>query len=188
MTISITFLVLASHIPSRSDPSISERAACHKPLSSWVITWIVRLFLSTARSIWANRRSKLARYLKSHPPPSGDVEAIAADNRTERSVPVTYPDSEEHHEYPQTNQTRNSNTPRLPHTLLFNRLSVLLVLFGVAWWFVAQVFLYSSPNCRNSSPHVWWLLFGLVSVQYLAIAELVLFAVVIFIIVPISLV
>lgn len=156
------------------------------------------MFLSSTRSVWATRRNKLLRYLKAHPPPPNDIEAAAADSTTTHTVPGAYPDTEENHdrdhdhtqEAPATSRppSRNTNTPRLPYSRLFSQFSALLLLFGIAWWFVAQVFLYSGSSCRQSSPHLWWTLFALVCVQYFAVAELFLFAILVFIIIPICLV
>jgi hypothetical protein len=193
--------VISAHTPSRTDPSISERAACKKPLSAWITVWIVKRCVSSGRSIWATRRQKLARYLKSHPTPPGDVEASAAERPPTPNPGFTslYQiqglEAESTHSTPHQNTTTDTNrdnrgppSPQLPHTLLFNRISLLLALFGVAWWIASQVFLYSSSDCRESSPHTWWTLFALVCVQYVALAELVFFAFLVFFVVPIALV
>jgi hypothetical protein len=51
---------------------------------------------------------------------------------------------------------------------------------------LAQIFVYSSTNsCRHSSPHLWWLTFGVLSVMYLMILEVVLVAILVFVVGPI---
>ena len=60
-----------------------------------------------------------------------------------------------------------------------------MTMFTIVWFVLAHVFLYSSAyGCRFSAPHVWWLVFALVAVLYLAVAEVVLIALVVFIIGP----
>ncbi|KAH9993943.1 hypothetical protein BJV77DRAFT_961606 [Russula vinacea] len=49
-----------------------------------------------------------------------------------------------------------------------------------------QILLYSSANtCRRSSPHLWWLTFGVLSVMYVMILEVVLVAILVFVVGPI---
>jgi hypothetical protein len=58
--------------------------------------------------------------------------------------------------------------------------------FTLVWFVLAQIFLYSSTNtCRRSSPHLWWLTFGLLGVMYLMILEVVAVAVLVFVVGPI---
>jgi len=51
---------------------------------------------------------------------------------------------------------------------------------------LVQILLYSSAKtCRRSSPHLWWLTFGVLSVMYVMILEVVLVAILVFVIGPI---
>lgn len=58
--------------------------------------------------------------------------------------------------------------------------------FTLVWFVLAQIFVYSSTDtCRHSSPHLWWLTFGVLSVMYLMILEVVLVAILVFVVGPI---
>ena len=58
--------------------------------------------------------------------------------------------------------------------------------FTLVWFVLAQIFLYSSAStCRRSSPHLWWLTFGLLGVMYLMILEVVFVAILVFVVGPI---
>ena len=58
--------------------------------------------------------------------------------------------------------------------------------FTLVWFVLVQILLYSSANtCRRSSPHLWWLTFGVLSVMYLMILEVVLVAILVFVVGPI---
>jgi hypothetical protein len=63
---------------------------------------------------------------------------------------------------------------------------VLSSLLGFIWFVAAHIFLFTTvKTCLPSSPHVWWLTVGLLSLSYLAVAELVLIGLVIFLIGPV---
>ena len=67
-----------------------------------------------------------------------------------------------------------------------DRLSLMGSTFTLIWFVLAQIFLYSSiKTCRQSSPHLWWLTFGLLSVMYLMILEVVIVAILVFVVGPI---
>jgi hypothetical protein len=58
--------------------------------------------------------------------------------------------------------------------------------FTLVWFVLAQIFMYSSiKTCRHSSPHLWWLTFGLLSVMYVMILEVVIVAILVFVVGPI---
>lgn len=69
------------------------------------------------------------------------------------------------------------------------RISVLFTIYSLAWFLLAHVFAYTSTNtCRFASPHIWWLTFSILCLTYIAIAEVLLMIVFIFIVGPILLV
>jgi hypothetical protein len=58
--------------------------------------------------------------------------------------------------------------------------------FTLVWFVLVQILLYSSSKtCRRSSPHLWWLTFGVLSVMYAMILEVVLVAILVFVVGPI---
>jgi hypothetical protein len=58
--------------------------------------------------------------------------------------------------------------------------------FTLVWFVLVQILLYSSANsCRQSSPHLWWLTFGVLSAMYVMILEVVLVAILVFVVGPI---
>jgi hypothetical protein len=58
--------------------------------------------------------------------------------------------------------------------------------FTLVWFVLVQILLFSSTNtCRRSSPHLWWLTFGVLSVMYVMILEVVLVAILVFVVGPI---
>lgn len=66
------------------------------------------------------------------------------------------------------------------------RLSLMGSTFTLVWFVLVQILLYSSANtCRRSSPHLWWLTFGVLSVMYVMILEVVLVAILVFVVGPI---
>lgn len=56
----------------------------------------------------------------------------------------------------------------------------------MVWFLAAHIFVYSSVNtCRHSSPHLWWLSFGILCILYLMLLEIFLLGLLIFILGPI---
>ncbi|CAE6538304.1 unnamed protein product [Rhizoctonia solani] len=67
----------------------------------------------------------------------------------------------------------------------FSRCSSFQVLYGLVWFVTANILLYGSlTTCRFTSPYVWWLTFALLCLGYLVVAEMVLVALVVFVIGP----
>jgi hypothetical protein len=58
--------------------------------------------------------------------------------------------------------------------------------FTLVWFVLVQILLFSSANtCRRSSPHLWWLTFAVLSVMYVMILEVLLVAILVFVVGPI---
>lgn len=58
--------------------------------------------------------------------------------------------------------------------------------FTLVWFVLVQILLYSSANtCRQTSPHLWWLTFGVLCVMYAMILEVVVVAILVFVVGPI---
>ena len=60
---------------------------------------------------------------------------------------------------------------------------------SVVWFIGSHILVYTSlDTCRITSPHLWWLAFGILSIGYLIIAEILLVVIFIFCFVPLLLV
>jgi hypothetical protein len=93
-----------------------------------------------------------------------------------------------------TNASGNQNTPRdssLPHSRLYSRLVISIVILNLwlttsqmsrltllsslltlTWFLTAHILEYTSVNsCRHSSPHLWWLTFGILCIMYIMVLE-----------------
>lgn len=66
-----------------------------------------------------------------------------------------------------------------------NRLSLFSSLFSLTWFLTAHILIYTSlKTCRFSSPHIWWLVFGILCITYLMILEVILLSLVVFVFAP----
>lgn len=66
------------------------------------------------------------------------------------------------------------------------RLSVLSSVITLSWFLAAHILEYTSINtCRQTSPHLWWLVFGMLCIMYLMVFELVIIGFIVLIITPI---
>ncbi|KAH9083527.1 hypothetical protein EDB83DRAFT_2502548 [Lactarius deliciosus] len=111
-----------------------------------------------------------------------------AQTRTYPNVPP--PGGRRHGPAVQRNADNPSGGPSqptpTPYPRIYARLSLLGSTFTLVWFVLSQIFVYSSTNtCRPSSPHLWWLTFGVLSVMYLMILEVVLVAILVFVVGPI---
>ncbi|CAE6379123.1 unnamed protein product [Rhizoctonia solani] len=67
----------------------------------------------------------------------------------------------------------------------YSRCSSFQVLYGLVWFVTANILLYGSvTSCRYTSPFIWWLTFALLCLGYLVVAEMLLVALVVFVIGP----
>ena len=67
-----------------------------------------------------------------------------------------------------------------------NRLSLFASLISLSWFLTAHILEYTSTNtCRHTSPHLWWLTFGILCILYLMILEIFLLGILVFILGPI---
>lgn len=57
---------------------------------------------------------------------------------------------------------------------------------SLVWFLTAHVLEYTSVNtCRHSSPHLWWLTFGILCTLYLMILEIFILGLLVFILGPV---
>ncbi|KAF9471455.1 hypothetical protein BDN70DRAFT_938931 [Pholiota conissans] len=183
----ITLLVLCgTHYKSPTSPLLSEWKACDRPLGAWASIWLGRLILVQIIGFLEFQRT-----LVSLAHPNSDLEGNGADGR-----PVPHAASQNHadanapHRPVHINDSSNtiiaSQNPPLPHSTLYSRLTMLSSLITLSWFLTAHILEYSSINtCRHSSPHLWWLVFGILCFLYIMILEVVLLGVIVLIIAPI---
>jgi hypothetical protein len=76
-----------------------------------------------------------------------------------------------------------------PIPRVLQSITTLLSLLSIIWFIASHILVYTSINtCRKSSPHLWWLAFGIMSIAYLLIAEVLLVIFFLFFFVPVLLV
>ncbi|KAJ3517201.1 hypothetical protein NLJ89_g644 [Agrocybe chaxingu] len=74
----------------------------------------------------------------------------------------------------------------LPYNPTYSRLTLVCSLLTLSWFLTAHILEYTSINtCRNSSPHLWWLVFGILCIMYLMVLEVVILGFVVLIVAPI---
>ncbi|KAG2015559.1 RING-7 protein [Coprinopsis cinerea AmutBmut pab1-1] len=104
------------------------------------------------------------------------------------------------------NNNNNNDNIILPHNLLYSRygtissflivnihshksplrLSLFLSLVTLSWFLTAHILQYTSLNtCRYTSPHVWWLTFGILCIMYLMVLEVILLGFIVLVVAPI---
>jgi len=66
------------------------------------------------------------------------------------------------------------------------RFSVLSSVITLSWFLAAHVLEYTSINtCRQTSPHLWWLVFGMLCIMYLMVFEIFIIGFILLVITPI---
>jgi len=81
---------------------------------------------------------------------------------------------------------RTTTTTHYTLLAIVFRLSLMGSTFTLVWFVLVQILLYSSASvCRRASPHLWWLTFGVLSVMYVMILEVVVVAILVFVVGPI---
>ncbi|KAF8530386.1 hypothetical protein BU17DRAFT_36193 [Hysterangium stoloniferum] len=157
----IALSIIAAVTKSPTQPDLNEWQACRRPLGAWSTVWSVRVVFVCIVTIWTYQEKQLRN------------RATEAYQYPFHGLPIL--------------QFRGKSL--CIQTILkcpfSGRLSSLLSLLSAVWFIVAHVLLYSSANsCRVSSPHLWWLTFGIIGIGYLVILEVVFVVVLVFFIGP----
>ncbi|KAJ7170545.1 hypothetical protein C8R43DRAFT_874950 [Mycena crocata] len=173
----ITVLSIATHTESKTMPGLNEWSACDRPLGVWSCIYILRVAFSSSLTYWGWRRD-----LKAHINPADPENATATD-----SLPRPPPPS---HSSPASTALPSAGNPpevpALPHSVLYSRLSILSSLITLSWFLTAHILEYTSiHSCRFSSPHIWWLTFGVLCIMYLVVLEVVILGFIVFVVAPI---
>ncbi|KAK7057185.1 RING-type domain-containing protein [Favolaschia claudopus] len=176
----ITLLAIAAHTESKTMPGINEWAACDRPLGAWACIYVFRVVFSSSLTYWGWLRDRKAHANVEDP------ENPATDSST---LPTTTPASRRSPPSASSNASpsaTNPETSNLPHNVLYSRLSILSSLITLSWFLTAHILEYTSIHtCRFSSPHIWWLTFGILCIMYLVVLEVIILGFVVFVVAPI---
>ncbi|KAG8857998.1 hypothetical protein FRB96_005489 [Tulasnella sp. 330] len=84
--------------------------------------------------------------------------------------------------------TVTTTTPNTPSNTMFDRFETCLTILALAHFVGNNILLFSSVHtCRFSSPHIWWLGLTIACLGYVVVVEVILIAIVIFVLGPILL-
>ncbi|KZP34709.1 hypothetical protein FIBSPDRAFT_810130 [Athelia psychrophila] len=183
----IALLTVSTHTEAKGGlhPGMNEWEACDRPLGVWDCLWVGRIFLTCGVSYWGWIRDRTARVT------TADMEGGTGTNAvrpTPAAAPVLPPNSRNASRRSASEVTTPANNQAavtLPHSHLYARLSLLSSLMTLTWFLTAHILVYTSINtCRKSSPHLWWLTFGVLGVMYLMVIEVFLLGFLVFIMAP----
>ncbi|KAF6761282.1 hypothetical protein DFP72DRAFT_880610 [Ephemerocybe angulata] len=152
---------------SQHDPSLSEWQA---------------FFLASGLAYWDFVRIRMARELRPNVPTTGDATQPTPTPTAHNPIPVPIPDPEN----PSSPNEQPPPPPVLPYTRLYSRLTLLSSLLTLSWFLTAHILEYTSLNtCRHTSPHLWWLIFGILCIMYVMVLEVLLLGFIILVLAPI---
>jgi len=177
-------ILTATHFRSRSDPTLSEWTACEHPLGVWASIWVIRVLLASGLAYWDFRRDRAL-----HPPPAETEAGVI--NPTGATHPIS--SASANAAAASTNGTSaNDASATVPdiHTArqnpLYSRATLICSIMTLSWFLTAHILEYTSINtCRHSSPHLWWLVFGILCTMYLMVLQVVLLGFIVLVLAPI---
>ncbi|KAG6874467.1 hypothetical protein C0995_010377 [Termitomyces sp. Mi166 len=181
--ITIILALSGTRFKSPTDPEFTEWAACSRPLGPWACLWLIRAVIATSLNYWGFLRERhlLARRR------SGQTNSVPV-NSENRNRPSGQP-NETGHSSPRALENADftaRDQASLPNTLLYSRLTLFSSLLTLSWFLTAHILAYTSiSTCRHSSPHIWWLVFGILCLMYLMVLEVVILGFVVFVVAPI---
>jgi len=187
----ITLLAYSAHHESPTQPGLSEWAACGRPLGVWDSLWLVRVALGCLLSYWGWRREKAVRAIQESRQRGEDIESPRSPISGRPFPPDRPPPRPMRPPGAATigqNATEPASPPAvtLPHSILYSRLSLLGTFMSLAWFLTAHILEYTSVNdCRFTSPHLWWLTFGILCILYVMILEIFLLGLLVFVFGPV---
>ncbi|KAH8107927.1 hypothetical protein BXZ70DRAFT_22503 [Cristinia sonorae] len=194
----VTLLAISAHTESPIVPGISEWKACERPLGAWNCIWVVRVVLGAILAMWGFKRDRTIR-LAAEQRQRETLDSLESGGRPRLSSPAALGGNTRSLPTDRTTYPRPDPTPvntpsrantttnvTLPYSNLYSRLSLITSLMSLTWFLTAHVLEYTSTNtCRRTSPHLWWLTFGIICILYLMILEIFLLGVLVFILGPI---
>jgi len=181
----ITLLAYSAHHESPTQPGLSEWDACSRPLGVWDSIWLIRVALGLLLSIWGYRRDRATRLVRERRERNEEFESprppAIAPHRFPRERDPRAPPMWANDDY----IDRGNNAPERGSPL-YSRLSLLGTVMSLAWFLTAHTLEYTSVNdCRHSSPHLWWLTFGILCILYLMVLEIFLLGLLVFVFGPV---
>lgn len=186
----VTILCLSgTRLKSPTDPELTEWVACSRPLGVWACIWVVRALLACGLTYWGFLRDRKARQHR-HTEEGASAGLSTNSNASAPSVTgnTTSTRTQRHASADSSTPGDPAEHPTLPYSRLYSRLTLLSSLLTLSWFLTAHILEYTSINtCRRSSPHIWWLTFGILCLMYLMVLEVVLLGIVVFIVAPILL-
>ncbi|KAI0675340.1 hypothetical protein C8Q78DRAFT_1067124 [Trametes maxima] len=191
----ITLLAYSAHRDSPTEPGTTEWSACQRPLGVWNTLWLIRVVLSAQLAVWNWQRARATRaaersrndsdtelatqlYLNGQPHYSrtGNTATRAPRRQPSRATGLSYEG---------TSGANETTSNEVHQSRLQARVSVFTTFLTLAWFLTAHVLAYTSVNtCRLSSPHLWWLTFGIMCILYLMMLEIFLLGLLVFVIGP----
>ncbi|KAI0031727.1 hypothetical protein K488DRAFT_78889 [Vararia minispora EC-137] len=177
----IILLSLARTMASPTDAPTSEWNACSKPLGAWNAIWTVRAALDVhlAYYHWFQQRKRRLN-------PTTCTTVLDTLRRLRLRKGMLEIETEQRTDL----RAMSGRAVCILHgtadtQLTATRLSAFCTTFTIVWFVMAHIFLYTSTeSCRFSSPYLWWLTFSILSIMYIAVAEVLLVALIVFIIGP----
>ncbi|TDL24127.1 hypothetical protein BD410DRAFT_786214 [Rickenella mellea] len=187
-----TVALLAYSATHRSpiQPSLTEWKACDRPLGAWNSIWILRVLLGCFMSGWGWCRDRRVHNIlreRTRDAETGDAgnEVITLPSSTNPGVPMS--PGRRNATSTVAHESGSSRPPILPQAKLYARLSLLLSLLSMTWFLTAHILVYTSlSSCRRAAPHLWWLTFGILCILYVMVLEILLIALIVFVIGPLA--
>ncbi|KIL66189.1 hypothetical protein M378DRAFT_75405 [Amanita muscaria Koide BX008] len=180
----IMLVLTGTYFRSVENAHLSEWSACDRPLGVWSCIWIFRACLSTVLAVWDYKRNTNRHANDEETRPStANIHNIPASSPVQNANPTL---AQQSTNTQTTNTTENPERPAVRKNRLYSRLTLFSSLLTLSWFLVAHILEYTSINtCRRTSPHLWWLMFGILSIMYLMVLEVVVLGVFVFIVGPI---
>ncbi|EJD03098.1 uncharacterized protein FOMMEDRAFT_168159 [Fomitiporia mediterranea MF3/22] len=184
--IALSMIIYSVVHRSPRHPSISEWKACDKPLGLWSCFWIVKVGLDCCMTYWGWRRDwKSRQRTQNSPEADAETGASGLDTITPVDTNMDPPTIGSGDRIGSVDRQRRRLETNSQHARLYSRFSLLLSLIIISWFLTAQILIFTSlPTCRKDAPHLWWLVFSFLCLQYLVLFEVFATAVIVFIIGP----
>ncbi|OCB88718.1 hypothetical protein A7U60_g4099 [Sanghuangporus baumii] len=187
IVVTLGIIIYSSVHHSPQQPSVSEWTACDKPLGLWSCFWIVKVLFDSGMTYWSWRRDwKGSRRRQNRP--EGDAEQGATPAPADVPSGVI-PDGrapvDTNLDPPAIGTVERQRLRIDAGSPLYSRLSLLLSLIIISWFLTSNILVFTSLHtCRLAAPHLWWLVFSFLCLQYLVILEVLATAIIVFIIGP----
>ncbi|GLB37061.1 putative zinc finger, C3HC4 type (RING finger) [Lyophyllum shimeji] len=179
IVITVILGLTGTKFKSPTQPDVTEWVACSRPLGIWACIWVFRACLACGLNYWGFLRERQTHRRRAQ------TGSESQGTRRSSSLPSGNSSSSTPHVMDHDNSARD-NAVSLPYTVLYSRLTLLSSLLTLSWFLTAHILEYTSINtCRHSSPHLWWLTFGILCLMYLMVLEVVILGFIVFIVAPI---